>query len=73
MAGIGKTTFAASIASSTEIRRTYNRICFINLGDKFIADGGVNNVTYSKFIRYPFINASCVILNWGGHTFAYDQ
>mmetsp|Transcript_41950 Transcript_41950/g.98313 ORF Transcript_41950/g.98313 Transcript_41950/m.98313 type:complete len:139 (-) Transcript_41950:2774-3190(-) len=49
MAGIGKTTLAATIANSAEIRQIYERICYINLGDQLIAKGGVNNVTYGKF------------------------
>lgn len=50
MAGIGKTTFAAAVANSTELRQTYNRICFINLGDQLIANGRVNNITYSMYV-----------------------
>ena len=49
MAGIGKTTIAAAIVSSLEIQQAYNLVCFINLGDHFIANGRVNNITYSKF------------------------
>jgi len=55
MAGIGKTTLAATIANCAEIRHTYDRICFINLGDQFIAKGGVNNITYSEFTQYIFL------------------
>mmetsp|Transcript_17859 Transcript_17859/g.35657 ORF Transcript_17859/g.35657 Transcript_17859/m.35657 type:complete len:209 (+) Transcript_17859:579-1205(+) len=51
MVGIGKTTIAASITSSTDIRQTFHQICFIDLSDKFIAKGGFNNVTYSMYVN----------------------
>mmetsp|Transcript_34446 Transcript_34446/g.79643 ORF Transcript_34446/g.79643 Transcript_34446/m.79643 type:complete len:522 (-) Transcript_34446:241-1806(-) len=51
MAGSGKTTLAATIAQSGKISQAFDTICFINLGDRLLSKGGVNNVHYSTYLE----------------------